>query len=296
LGVHTRLRSKNIQLIFKHKEKEKMSLNLKKFNLNRIKDDHKIVMIGHSGSGKSFCLREILSHKTDIPVGTVISQTEFANRFFSAFVPGRFISDEYTPDRTEKYLKRQFQVNDASKEDDRIDPRAFLILDDCLSERVEINRDKCLKYLFFAGRHVNSFTALCMQYPLGLSPDMRGNIDFVFIFREPNAQNRRRIFETYAGMFPNYDIFTQVMDQCTQNFECMVIDNTTVSNRLDDQVFWYKANDVPAFRMCNDEYWRDNVRFRSSLAIANGDEEFDLNKARQRKGPTVHVKKTVHKF
>ena len=31
------------------------------------------------------------------------------------------------------------------------------------------------------------------------------------------------------------------MDQCTDDFGCIVIDNTAKSNRLEDQVFWCPA-------------------------------------------------------
>jgi hypothetical protein len=54
----------------------------------------------------------------------------------------------------------------------------------------------------------------------------------VFILREPNISNRKRLYEQYAGIFPSFEIFCQVMDQCTENFECLVIDNTAQSNRI----------------------------------------------------------------
>ena len=42
-------------------------------------------------------------------------------------------------------------------------------------------------------------------------------------------------------MFPSFEMFCQVMDQCTENYECLVINNNAKSNKLTDQVFWYKA-------------------------------------------------------
>jgi hypothetical protein len=64
----------------------------------------------------------------------------------------------------------------------------------------------------------------------------------VFILRENIVSNRKRIYDSYAGMFPSFEVFCQVMDQCTENFECLVIHNNAKSNKLEDQVFWYKAN------------------------------------------------------
>ena len=67
---------------------------------------------------------------------------------------------------------------------------------------------------------------ITMQYALGIPPALRSNVDYVFILRENINSNRKRLYEHYAGMFPTYEIFSQVMDQCTSNYECLVIDNT----------------------------------------------------------------------
>lgn len=47
-----------------------------------------------------------------------------------------------------------------------------------------------------------------MQYPLGIPPNLRCNVDYVFILRENIVKNRERIYANYAGMFPNFDTFS----------------------------------------------------------------------------------------
>ena len=64
---------------------------------------------------------------------------------------------------------------------------------------------------------------ITMQYPLGIPPNLRTNIDYVFILREPYMTNRKRIWENYASMFPTLESFCSVMDQTTENYECLVI-------------------------------------------------------------------------
>ena len=44
------------------------------------------------------------------------------------------------------------------------------------------------------------------------------------------------------------------MNQCTENFECLVIDNKVQSNNINDIVFWYKANES-SFKMCSRDLW-----------------------------------------
>ena len=58
------------------------NLSLKKFNMNDIKDDKVVVFIGKRETGKSVLVRDLLYHKQDIPVGTVVSGTEGANSFY----------------------------------------------------------------------------------------------------------------------------------------------------------------------------------------------------------------------
>ena len=45
------------------------------------------------------------------------------------------------------------------------------------------------------------------------------------------------------------------MDSCTENYECLVLDNTSKSNKIEDCVFWYKAKMHTNFRVGAPEYW-----------------------------------------
>lgn len=275
-----------------------MNLQLQKFDMARVAHDRKVVIIGKTDSGKTFLGTDLLHYHQDIPVGTVISGTEVANGHYGQFTPSRFIHDQYKPEIIRNFLKRQLMMTKSLKESGAahggagsIDPRAFLILDDCLYDD-SWTRDENMRFLFMNGRHVHSLVIIMMQYPLGIPPILRTNIDYVFIMRENITANRRRIYENYAGMFPTFDLFCQVMDQCTQNYECLVIDNRSKSNKLEDQVFWCKAEAHPNFRLCSSTFWTDNKPFVSSLAIASDDAgDYDPDAMRRTKGPTVLVRK-----
>ena len=131
---------------------------------------------------------------------------------------------------------------------------------------------------------------ITMQYALGIPPNLRTNIDYVFILRENINSNRKRLYEQYAGMFPSLEVFNQVMDQCTENYECLVINNNAKSNSLCDQVFWYKAETHDDFKICHPLFWKyheDNYSPDS-----DDEEEYDLNSKRKKKGVLINVKKT----
>lgn len=232
-----------------------MNLELKKFNMSDIKDDKVVVLIGKRDTGKSFLCKDILYHHKDIPVGQVISGTEGANQFYSKIVPKLFIHGEFKPEIVQNMLKRQKlmidQINGGNRE---IDPRAFLILDDCLYDN-SWAKNKDMRSVFMNGRHYKLLFLLTMQYALGIPPNLRTNIDYVFILRENYVSNRKRLYEHYAGMFPTFEMFNQVMDQCTENYECLVINNNAKSNKLTDQVFWYKADARPDYKIGAQPYW-----------------------------------------
>jgi hypothetical protein len=146
-----------------------------------------------------------------------------------------------------------------------------------------------MRLLFMNGRHWKVFLIITMQYPLGIPPTLRTNIDYVFILREPYIANRKRIYENYAGMFPTFESFCQVMDQCTENYECLVIDNNVKSNKLSDQIFWYKANsDIRHdFKLGSKEFWE------MSKSMGDDEEDAPYNPEQYRKTvQKINVKKT----
>ena len=276
------------------------SLDIKKFNMRSISfkpDESKgpvCVLIGRRDTGKSFLVRDLLYYHQDIPIGVVVAGTEEGNGFYGKLVPKLFIHTEYTSNIIENILKRQKSVLKQIKKEietkrrSTIDPRTFVILDDCMYDATW-TRDKLMRLLFMNGRHWKIMLIITMQYPLGIPPTLRTNIDFVFILREPYIANRKRIYENYAGMFPTLEAFCQVMDQCTENYECLVINNNAKSNKLSDQVFWYKADDHTDFHLGSKEFWE----LSKNLGSDDEDEKYDPGAVKKRgAGPTITVKKS----
>jgi len=232
-----------------------MEIQLRKFNIEDIKDDKVVVLIGKRDTGKSVLCKDILYHHKNIPVGQVISGTETANQFYSKIVPKLFIHGEFDTQIVQNMIKRQKILIDKINEGDTsIDPRSFLILDDCLYDNTWA-KDKFMRSVFMNGRHFKILFLLTMQYALGIPPNLRTNIDYVFILRENYVSNRKRLYEHYAGMFPSFEMFCQIMDQCTENYECLVINNNAKSNKLTDQVFWYKADIHEDFKIGGPSFW-----------------------------------------
>jgi hypothetical protein len=259
-----------------------MKLELKKFDPTKIKNDSVVVFIGKRNTGKSYCMKDIMSYNRDIPVGVVVSPTERANGYFEKFIPKMLIYDDLDEKLVSKFLNRQINITKDKKRDlekhgsSTIDPRAFLILDDCMYNKA-IMKDKNIRCIFMNGRHYKIFLLITMQHGLGLPPDLRSNIDYVFIFRNNIVKEREKIYNHYAGMFPTFDVFNQVMNQCTENYECLVIDNKTQSNNINDNVYWYKAQDSN-YKMCSQNLWEmQSLQDQRDLMGINNDDEDEDN-------------------
>jgi hypothetical protein len=89
-------------------------------------------------------------------------------------------------------------------------------------------------------------------------------------------------------MFPTLEAFCAVMDQTTENYECLVINNNAKSNKLNDQIFWYKAQEQKNFKLGSKEFWE----ISKNLDSDDEEEIYDPNSANKKKGPKINVKKS----
>ena len=244
-----------------------VNVRLKKFNMKLVGDNKIIIFIGKRNVGKSVLVLDYLYHHQDFPLGTVISPTDDYNFTYKPHIPSIFIHDEFTPELIEQALTRQKDICRNCRLDPKykgIDPRAFIILDDCLADSDSWARDKNIKWIFMNGRHAQVTFILTMQYPMGITPNLRTNVDWIFICKEPKIANQKRLYEHYAGMFPTFDMFRAVLKHCTRDYGCLVIDNGSTSDKLEDQVYWYRADvknrpDWDTFKLCYPIFWKNRV-------------------------------------
>jgi hypothetical protein len=271
-----------------------LNVNIRKFDMKMIPQDAVCVFIGRRRTGKSTLVRDLLFHHQQMPLGTVISGTEESNQFYKKLIPPLFIHGDYNPVIIANFCKRQKLIMAKVQKEietlgtSRTDPRSFLIMDDCLYDDSWLH-DRNIRYLFLNGRWLKVFFLITMQYPLGIPPMLRTNVDYCFILREPYVTNRKRIFENFGSAFPSLEFFCQVMDQCTQNYECIVMNNNSQSNKLEDIVFWYKAEMHGEFQIGAPEFWKHSMEHYKEKDPEEGNQYDPAN--RKLKGPLINVKK-----
>jgi hypothetical protein len=100
-------------------------------------------------------------------------------------------------------------------------------------------------------------------------------------------------------MFPSFEVFNTVMNQTTENYECLVIDKKSQSNRLEDQVFWYKADANVNYKLCSPELWhiQETHDEKEALGLSQPvDDEEDYNPmiVKKKNAPVIRVKKAQY--
>lgn len=231
-------------------------IKIKEFDLNRIPpvnitdyNGPTIVMIGKRGTGKSTVISSLLYNKHKIiPVGVVFSGTEENTGFYGQYFPDVFVYNDLNVPALEDFVKREKKVTKHLA-----NPWSMCLLDDCSAE-AKLLKTPLFQEIFKNGRHYQLMFILSLQYCLDIPPNIRTNIDFVFIMREPILKNRKKIFENFASIIGDFELFCLLMDELTEEYSCMVIDNTTKGNDWQDCVFWYKASPPPSFKFGCAEY------------------------------------------
>lgn len=168
----------------------------------------------------------------------------------------------------------------------------MLIMDDCMSSKGDWIKNPNVLELFFNGRHHHISFILTMQYCIGIPPELRSNFDYIFLLAEDIVSNQKRLYEHYAGMFPKLEIFQQVFTNITNDYGVMVIDNKTHSSDLTDKVFWYKAKEVPKFKVGIDKYIDyHNKRYNEKWNISGCNNVICSNIIKKNKNIKIEVKK-----
>ena len=202
-------------------------------------------------TGKTTLITSLLYEKSHIfSVGEVMSGTEDSNGHYGKIFPGSFVYNALDKGQIENFIKRQKLAKQHLP-----NPWAILLLDDCTDDPKLFN-DPMFQGIFKNGRHWKMWFILSLQYSLDIKPVIRTNIDGTFILRETNLKNRRNLWENYAGIFPDFGQFCDVLDKLTDDYTALYVHNATTSNNLEDCVFWYKAKPIPPdFKIGCDEYW-----------------------------------------
>lgn len=175
------------------------------------------LILGASGSGKTVMVRaliQLLAKK--FSWGCVVSPTAEASGDF-AFLPSDMIFNELKPEWYAKVIEYQKQQMANGKK-----KNAFIIIDDLLGSDTDGYGD-ALKQLFSSGRHFGLTPILLCQSIKNISPVVRMNANFVFIFRFNGMKAVQDLFDEVSEGFKNRHEFLAYLENNVSNYHFLFI-------------------------------------------------------------------------
>ena len=232
--------------------------NLRRFDMRRMRKGKVSLFVARRGMGKSTLMMDTLwNYRKKHDAAMAVSPTEESTEQLAHCIPSTFIYGDYEKCPA---LGRAvaFGRNEAKKRK-RLGKgyemrNMLMILEDCTCHK-GLKRDQDLRRILMNGRHWGITLLMTMQYAMDLGPDMRTQFDYVFVLMEKSRQTRKKLYDNWFGIVPNFEMFDQMMNICTENYGCLVLDNPSRSSRIEDNVFWYRAKQHPPFRIGSRAYW-----------------------------------------
>ena len=229
-----------------------MRLKIHKFDPSQLKPHRTILIVARRGSGKSVLCEDLMYHmRASIDMALAMTPTEDSAQMFAKHLPLAWVYDHFDQSKLEQMINLQRGLAASAKQ-----RSLLLILDDCMYDK-KILRSEAMRALHYNGRHNHITYMSCLQYLMDVGPELRSNIDYVFVLREPVYANQVKLYKYFFGIFPNFTDFQTVLTRCTENYSCLVLDNTATSNSIDECVSWYRANPkLPDFKIGKPIYWK----------------------------------------
>lgn len=221
------------------------------FDPRRIARGSTTFLIGKRGTGKTKLIVDIMAFFRHCSYAVVVCPTVEASNTYASHVPDAFIYKKWKPEIVDNIMAAQQKLSGRALE---LCP-CLLVFDDCLFDP-KFAKHVSTRNLYMNGRHAN-ITVLCAgQYMLDLPPAIRTNTDYVFVLADNNRINREKVYRNFGGVFPTFKEFDEVMRQCTADFNCLVLDNKTASNKIGECVAYYKATLGLRYKVGSRELWK----------------------------------------
>ena len=229
-----------------------MKLDIQKWDpRTMLKPHRKVLYIGASGKGKSVAMRSVLRAMPPVDLALGFTPTDDTAAELARILPRNCIHDSFDLEIVERALDLQRELSHKERS-------LCLIADDCGFDSAAW-RSKTIRSLFMNARHNRVALQIALQHCLSIDPSLRTNVDYVICTACGNHQEKRKLFQSFFGVFKNYNSFDQVFTHLTSDWKCIVLDQTQPSPSIENSVYWYKADldaEKAPFRLCKPIFWR----------------------------------------
>lgn len=237
---------------------DRSSINIREFDPHSIYDYASLLFSGAKKTGKSFCARCICWHLRDrVYDCTVFTGSQEENHPWTDYVPSLFVHDNYDEEVLTSAIARQ---SDRKKIAESYGTKAvghMIIFEDLEYKKHNIFHDESCRRVLLNGRHDLTFPVVLVQYVMkGLTKEIRGMFDYVFLQKEPDLSIRKKLWTVFGGCCEKFDEFDAIFRMCTEAYGTMVIYLRANSYNVSDNLFWFKSKEMGKYRIGHPDVWR----------------------------------------
>jgi len=233
------------------KDDKREYVNIKEFNPQIIPISSTWMIIGKPGSGKSSFIENMLYYnKHKYPVGRGFFGSETSYNRFKRIMGDIFVTNHYSESELKEAVIRQKELtgeyggkwgDEYGKKDYR--NGSVIILDDVATDP-KIFKSELMNTIFKnSSQHGANLVMIGTQYAIDFPPALRTAVSYIALFREPNTDQREKLYKNFGGACGSKQNFNDLMDTLTGDYTCMIINQRTQSNGLEDCVYYYKGKD-----------------------------------------------------
>lgn len=187
------------------------------------------------------------------PTGRVFIATEDGYKRFCKIFHPLYVSNYWDEKEEEKHVLRQRTCemeNGRGYEGNY----AINIIDDA-SDDPKIYKTKLMRGLFKLGsQHWAQLLMIGSQYAIDMPPDIRKSVSYVALGREPEMNERKKLYENFGGLAGSFDRFCDLMDQITGDYTFLIFKKRSQSNKLEECVSWYRTTKLKDWKFGSKEY------------------------------------------
>lgn len=220
-------------------------------------------------SGKTTLIENLTYyHKHKYPVARAFIGTEGGYKRFCKIFHPLFVSNYYDEEEEKKHIERQRTL----VLENHPTPYAVNILDD-VSDDPTIYRTPTMRGLFKLGsQHWAQLLMVGSQYAIDMPPDVRKAVSYVAIFREPEEEERKKLYKNFGGLSGSYSNFCDLMDQLTGDYTCIIFKKRSQDNDMEKCIFYFKTKQLGNWKFGCKEYreWgekRYNKSYKETVMI-----------------------------
>ncbi len=243
----------------KAKEDEKR-LEVREFDPTSMPLSCSWIVTGPPGSGKTSLMENFAYYnRHKYAVARVFVGTDTAYERFCKVFGSLYVSDHWDEVDERKHIIRQITC---IRENGKGHPAngAINIIDD-VTDDPKIFKTKPMRGLFKLGsQHWAQLLMVGSQYAIDFGPDVRKSVSYVAIGREPEPEERKKLYKNFGGICGSFKLFCDLLDAITGNYTFLIFQKRSQSNELKDNVFWFTTrNDLPeTWKFGCREYRRHN--------------------------------------